>query len=118
MGNMLHLIPPHGVRFPSGKGIVQAVPVRTRYNSGIVGRLGASFQLDAVHPCVQQLFQVVDHAHIPGIEDIASLFILENGEIFPGTFFLHQGVAVAAGLGAGAPVGVPPRHVITQQATA
>ena len=41
-----------------------------------------------------------------------------HGEIFAGALFLHQGVLVAAGLGAGAPVGVPTRHIIGEQAAA
>ena len=58
---------------------------------------------------------MVDHAHVPGIEDIRPLLILKHGEILPRALFLHQRILVAAGLGAGAPVGVPPGHVVGQQ---
>ena len=58
---------------------------------------------------------MINHAHIPGIHDVGTLFILEHREILARALFLHQGILIPAGLSAGSPVGVPPRHVIRQQ---
>ena len=59
---------------------------------------------------------MVDHAHIPAIHDIGTLLVLEYREVLAGALFLHQRVLIAAGLGARAPVGVPPRHIVAQKA--
>ena len=67
VGNVLHLVPPYGVNRPPGGNVVDAVPVSPRDDGGVVGGFRPSLDFDAVHPGVHQLFQVVDHAHIPGI---------------------------------------------------
>ena len=61
---------------------------------------------------------MVDHAHVPGVHDIGALLVLVHVKVLPGALFLHQGILVPAGLGAGAPVGVPAGHVVGQQAPA
>ena len=61
---------------------------------------------------------MVNHAHVPGVHNVGALFILIDGKVLPRTLLLHQGILVPAGLGAGPPVGVPPRHVVGQQAPA
>ena len=113
---MLHLVPPHRVYGPSGGRIVQHVAVGPGYDGRVIGGLGPALDLQAVHPGIHQVVQVVDHAHIPGIHDVGALLVLEHREILPGALLLHQCVLIAAGLGAGTPVGVPSGHVIGQQA--
>ena len=115
---MLHLVPPDGVCLPACGYVVDAVAVGSGDDGGIVGRLCPSFNLDAVNARVHQVFQMVNGAHIPGIENVGALFILENREVFSGSLFLHQGVLIPAGLGAGSPVGVPAGHVVAEQTPA
>ena len=118
MGDVLHLVPPDGIQRQALRNRVNAVPVGACDNGGVVGGLCPALQLDAVHTGALQIVQVVDHAHIPGVHDVGALFVFKYGEIFPGPLFLHQSVLIAAGLGAGPPVGVPARHVVAQQASA
>ena len=113
---MLHLVPPHRVHRPPGGHVVQHMAIGPGYDGGVIGGLGPALNLQAVHPGVHQVVQVVDHAHIPGIHDVGALLVLEHREILPGPFLLHQCVLIAAGLGAGSPVGVPPGHIVGQQA--
>ena len=47
-----------------------------------------------------------------GIHNVCALFVFKDGEILAGTLFFHQCVLIAAGLGAGTPVGVPAGHVV------
>ena len=118
VGNMVHLIPPDLVYGTACGQIVDDMAVSAGDDGGVVGGFCTALDLDAVHTGIGKLLQVVDHAHIPGVQDVSALFVLEHGEVFPGTLFFHQGVLVAAGLGAGAPVGVPAGHVVAEQATA
>ena len=48
--------------------------------------------------------------------NVGALLVLKDREILPGPLLLHQGVLIAAGLGAGAPVGIPAGHIIGEQA--
>ena len=58
---------------------------------------------------------MVHHAHVPGVHDVGALLVLEHREVFAGALLLHQRILIAAGLGALAPVGIPPGHVVGQQ---
>ena len=118
MGDVLHFVAPDRVQGLALSGGIDAVAVGPCDDGGIVGRLGPALQLDAVHPGIHEVAQVVDHAHIPGVHDVGAFFVLENREVFSGALFLHQGVLIAAGLGAGAPVGVPAGHVVAEKASA
>ena len=84
----------------------------------VVGGFCPPLNLDAVNARVHQILQVVNGAHIPGIEDISTLFILVDREILPGPLFLHEGILIAAGLGTGTPVAVSAGHVVAQQTPA
>ena len=116
MADMLHLVAPNGVGRASGGNVIQHVPVRAGDNGGVVFALGAALDLDTVDPGVHDVAEVINHAQIARIHDISTLFILKDGKIFPGSFFLHQRVLVAAGLRARSAVGVPAGHVVGQQA--
>ena len=118
MGNVFHLIPPDRVQGTARRCVVDTMAVSAGDDGRIVGGLGPAFDLDAVHTGVHQFLQVVDHAHIPGVQDIAAFFVLKNGEILSRPLFFHQGVLVPAGLCAGAPVGVPAGHIVAQQTPA
>ena len=118
MGHMLHLVPPHRVNGLPCRHIVNHMAVSPGDNGGVVGRLGPAFNLDTVHPGFHQILQVVDGAHIPGVENVGALFVLVHREILPWPLFLHEGVLVPAGLGTGTPVGIPPGHVVAQKAPA
>ena len=67
VGDVIHLVPPDGVQLFTGGNIVDAVAVSTCDDGGIVGGFCPALNFDAVHACVHQVIQVVDHAHIPGI---------------------------------------------------
>ena len=115
VADVLHLVPPHRVNGAARGGIVQTVPVSAGDDGGIVGGFGPTLDLQTGQAHIQQVIQMVDHAHITGIQNIAALFVLFNGEIFAGAFFLHQGVMIAAGLSTGTAAGIPARHIIAQQ---
>jgi len=118
VAHLVHLGPPHRVQRLPGPGGVDGVAVGGGDNGGVVGALGPALDFQGIQSGVHQLGHVVDHAHVPGVEDEGPARVLPDGEILAGALLLHQGVLVAAGLGAGAPVGVPPRHVVGQQAAA
>ncbi len=118
VGHMVHLVPPYLVHRTACGNVIDHMPVGTGNDGGIVGALGPALDLDAVNTGIHEIGKVVDHAHIPGIEDVSTLFVLVNGEVLPGPFFLHQGILVAAGLGTGTPVGVTAGHVVAEQTTA
>ena len=116
VADLLHLIPPDGIGGTSRPDIVEDMAVSAGDNSGIIGALGPALDLQAAEARLRQIVQVIDHAHIPGVHDIGPRPVLEYREIFPGPFFLHKVVLIAAGLGAGAPVAVPPGHIVREQA--
>ena len=114
MGNVFNLITPDRVNVPPGKCVINTVPVRTGDNGGIIRGLGPAFNFDAVDAGLHQLLQMVNGAHIPGIENIGSFLIFKDREIFTRTLFLHERVLIAAGLGTGTPVGIPPSRVVAE----
>ena len=115
---MLYLVPPHRIRRLAADSSVDAMAVSTGDDRRIIGRLGPPFNFETVHPGGHQFRKMVDHAQIPGVHDIRSLFILIYREIFTGALFLHKRVFIPAGLSACAAVGIPPGHIVAQQATA
>ena len=118
MADMLHLIPPHGVDGLSGQYVVQTVAVCTGDNRRVIRGLCAPLNLQTADSGIAQVVQMVDHAHVPGVHDIRTLFILVHRKILAGTLFLHQRVLVPAGLGTRAPVGIPTGHIAAEQASA
>ena len=84
--------------------------------SDILSTLHSALYLEARNSGIYKLGYMIDHAHIARVHDVGPLLILEDGEIFAGALFLHQRVLIAAGLGAGPPVGVTARHIVGQQA--
>ena len=116
MADVLHLVPPHRVQGLPRHSRVDGVAVGPGDNGGVVGRLGPALQLEGVESRLHQLPHMVDHAHVPGVQDVSFPIFLKNGEILPGALLLHEGILVPAGLGAGPPVGVPARHVVGQEA--
>jgi hypothetical protein len=115
---MVHLFPPDGVCGTTCEGVIQTVAVSAGNDGGIVGRLGATLDLQAVQSHLTQIVQMIDHAHITGVQDVRTLLVLLNGEILAGALLLHEGVVIAAGLGTGAAVGVAAGHIVAQQAAA
>ena len=113
---MLHLVSPHRVHGPARRHIVNDMAVGAGDDGGVVGAFGPALDLHAAEARVHQLPHVVDHAHVPGVEDVGALLILEHREILPRPLLLHEIVLVAAGLGAGAPVAVPTGHVVGKKA--
>jgi hypothetical protein len=61
---------------------------------------------------------MVDHTQITGIHDVGALGVLIDGEVLTRPLLLHQGILIAAGLGAGAPVGISACHIVGQEAAA
>ena len=82
----------------------------------IVGGFRPSLDLEGMDPRLCQLVQVLNEAQILGIEDIAVPAVLLHRVVLPRTLFLHQGIFPAAGLGAGAAVGIPPGKILGKQA--
>ena len=89
VGNMIHLVPPDPVDLPAGVDIIQHMAVSAGDDGGIIGGFGAAFDLDAIDAGIHQLLQMVDGAHIPGIEDVGALFVFKDGEVFAGALFFH-----------------------------
>ena len=104
MRHVLYLVAPNGVRHAASRHIIQHVAVRARNNCGIIGRFRTPLNLQAVHTCIHQIVQMVDHAHIAGVHNIRALFVLKYREIFAGSLFLHQRILIAARLRARAAV--------------
>ena len=116
MAHVFHLVPPHGIDgLPCRRG-VQTVAVGPGDDGRVVGGLGPALDLQTGEARAAQVPQVVDHAHVPGVQDIGALLVLKHREILSRTLLLHQGVLVPAGLGTGAPAGVPAGHIVGEQA--
>ena len=115
MADVLYLVTPDRVNGAACRDVVQHMAVGPGDDGGVVAGLGTALDLQAVHPRVHEVVQMVDHAHVAAVHNIGALFILKHGEVFAGALFLHQGVLIAAGLGALAPVGVPARHIVAEQ---
>ena len=116
MAHLVHLGPPQGVQRAALRRPVDGVAVGGGGHGGVIRALGPALDFQRVHPRLYQLGDVVDHAHIPAVEDKGLAVLLKHGEIFPGALLLHQSVLVAAGLGARPPGRVPPCHIVGQQA--
>ena len=116
MADLFHFVPPDALQGLAGCGGVDGVAIGPGHNARVVGAFGPPLDLQGVQTSPEQFRNVVDHAHITGIENIRAALVLPDGEIFAGALLLHQGVMVAAGLGARAAVGVSARHIIGEQA--
>ena len=110
--DVLDLVEPDRVGRLPRRDLVEHMAVGPRDDGGVVFALRAALNLDAVDARVHDVVQMTDHAHIAGVHDVRSLLVLKDGEVFARPFLLHQGVLIAAGLGAGAAVAVAPRHVV------
>ena len=110
--DVLDLVEPDRVGCLPRRDLVEHMAVGSRDDGGVVFALRAALDLDAVDARVHDVVQMTDHAHIAGVHDVRSLLILKDGEVFARPLLLHQGVLIAAGLGAGAAVAVAPRHVV------
>ena len=115
---MLHLVTPDWIHRTAGGNIIQRMTVRTGDNGGIIAGFGTAFDLQTVDTRLYEFLQMIDHAHISGVHNICTLFVLKHREILTGTLFLHQRVLIAAGLRTGTTVGIPPGHVIAEQTSA
>ena len=67
---------------------------------------------------MEKLRYVVDHTHILGVENVRPPRVLLYGKELTGALLLHEGILVPTGLGAGAPGGVPARHIIGEDTPA
>ena len=118
MADLLHLVAPDRVQGLARLHRVDAVAVGPGDDGGVIGGLGPALDLDGIHARPDEVGQVVDHAHVAGVHDVRPLLVLVDGEVFSWSLFLDQGVLIPAGLGAGAPVGVPARHIVGEQTAA
>ena len=109
---MLDLVAPDGIDLASGGHVINDMTVGTGDNGSIIGGFCAALDLDALYTRLCQLGNVVDHAHIAGIHDICSLFVLKDGKKFAGALFLHQGILITARLRTGTAIAVASGHVI------
>jgi len=115
VADLVYLPRPDRIEGLARGGGVHRVPVGVRDRRRVIRGLGAALQLEARDPGLQQRRNVLDHAHIPGVEDICPA-VLRYFKILPGAFFLHQMIFPPAGLGAAALIRVPPGQIIRQQA--
>ena len=114
----------HLVVYPLGQGEMLGVLIVDIHchsigigdDRNVIGRFGSAFDLVAVNACCGQLVDVVDHAEILCVKDIAALLVLEDRIELIGALFFHQVVAPAAWLGAFSAVGVTVYKVLRQQA--
>ena len=113
---MLHLVAPDRVDALSFVDAAQHMAVGPGHDRGIVGRLRAAFNFQTVHTRVNEIVQMVDHAHVARVHDVRALLVLEDREILARPLLLHQRVLITAGLGTFAPVAVAPRHIVGEQA--
>ena len=112
MRDVLDLVAPNLINFTPGQHVVQHMAVRAGDDRGIVRRFRPAFNFEAIDARINQLFHMVDHAHIARVHDVRALLVFKDGKIFSRAFFLHQRVLIAARLGALAAVGVPAGHVV------
>ena len=67
MADVLHLVPPHRVQGLPGQGGVDGVAIGPGDDGGIIGGFGPALDLQTGQAHIQQVIQMIDHAHIPGI---------------------------------------------------
>ena len=96
--------------------IIDRLPVGPRHCCDIEGSLHPPFDLQAVDARVDQLRDMLDHAQVLGIENVGPPLILIDRHIFAGSGLFHHSILPSARMGAGAPVGVTAREIITQKA--
>ena len=101
-----------------GQVLVQRLAVSSSHAGHIVERLGAAFDLQAVHTRLADKVQERGGAQIIGVEDVAAVLVLADLIQLAGAGLLAEIVLPAAGLGTLAPVGVTACHVIREQAPA
>ena len=77
-----------------------------------------SFNLEAVNSGIQKIRNMLDHAEIFGIKNISSSFIFVYWQIFSRTFFLHDCIFPAAGMGTGSLIGISARKIAAEQTSA
>ena len=131
----------------AGEGVVDGLAVDLGGAGNVVGAFGSAFDFQGVDAHVDQFGDVLDGAEVFGIHDVGAVFILVGGDkaawavgFFQEDFFrlegfhgvggggdqvaglvvavLYRFVVPAAGVGAGALVGVAVVHVAGQQAAA
>lgn len=131
----------------AGEGVVDGLAVDLGGAGDVVGAFGSAFDFQGVDAHVDQFGDVLDGAEVFGVHDVGAVFILVRGDeaawavgLFQEDFFwlegfhgvggggdqvaglvvavLYRFVVPAAGVGAGALVGVAVVHVAGQQAAA
>ena len=112
VADLQHLALPDRVERPPGDGIVERVAVGIRDRADIIGALGAPLDLQARNAGRQQLRQVIDHAHVAGVEDVRPARVLRDVKHLAGALGLREAVLPAAGLGAAAAVGIAPGEIV------
>ena len=107
----LPAVPVHsrGIFFIALQVIVNGAPVSAGDRRDIEGSLHTSLDLEAVDPGPGKLGQMIDHTQVAGIKDIGTSFVLFDRQVFPGPALFRHRIFPSAGMGTGAPVGIPPR---------
>ena len=77
-------------------GIVERVAVGIRDRADIIGALGAPLDLQTRDAGRQQLRQVIDHAHVAGVEDVRPARVLRDVKHLAGALGLREAVLPAA----------------------
>ena len=94
----------------SAQDTVDAPPVGVGDGGHVEGGLHAALDLQRGHTGVDDLVHKVDAVQVEGAQQGGAPLVLLDGEELAGPLLLHQVVAPAAGLSAGAPVGAAARQ--------
>ena len=94
---------------------VKRMTVSIRHRANIIGGLRASFNLQAGNPCPQQIREMLDHAHVPTVQQKCAA-VFNNLKYLSRTFLLHKSIFPSAGLSTAASISIASGHVIGQQA--
>ena len=84
----------------------------------IVRSFVAALNLERGNTGLDQLRNVLDHAHILGVIQVGAASVLLDREELPRTLLLHQRIIPAARLCTGTMVGVAAGHVLRDEAAA
>ncbi len=109
-------IDPVGIRV--GIPGVDGIPIDLDDGRQIMDAFHPPFDFQRMNPGADQLRKMLDHAEIPGIEDIRSPLVFENRHELAGTHCLDNRILPPAGMTAHPAVAVPQSHETAQQTSA
>ncbi len=100
----------------SAQILVEGAAVGGSHAGDVVESLGAALDFEAVHARVADEVEEGRGTQIVGVQDVAAVLVLADLIELARAGLLAEVVFPAAGLRAVAPVGIPARHVIGEQA--